>query len=353
MGRHGDHGIGWRALAFYGITSALVLIVASLALHFFFERQSLRGDIAPEPLPSVVLVSEREEDPLAAAWVTQLTEADFAPSLVTPQNLRETDGLLVLCNITSTAAPTLALVEKHIKKGGGLILIGSVPEALRPLTGMSTEPGVSGTAIKVGETISPVLARVHPGHEIGLRAGPVATLVEGAETVIDARWRENARAVVAHRITGASRVVWLGFDPSRLHTRGDRHLGLMLRTAMRWAAGQPVSDGASGTSATVARTLAPAARVESRAMRLTFSVDRLQKPGLFSVRIMNKGKLRLNNPTVQFWLPPGTKHVELMGSLISRRSVSLIPVDGEGAVLITLPSLAPNEERVMRLRATK
>jgi len=354
MSRHDDHrGISWKALAFYGISSAIVLIVGALALHFFFERQNLKSSLASESLPSVLIVVETADDPLGAAWVKLLTEADFAPSLLTPENFRPTDGVLVLCNLTRTNPSMVGAVAAHKQKGGALVLLGSVPESLRATTGISTEAGTSGTALRIGETVSPILARVHPGQEIGLRPGEAPLLIEAPETIVDARWRESARAVVAHRTDGLSRTVWFGFDPSRLYARGDRHLGLMLRTAFRWAAGQPVSDGAAGSAPAVARALAPSARVESRAMRMGFSIDRLEKPGYFSVRVTNKGNLRLQNPTIKFWLPPGIKRVKLIGSLISRRRVSLVQVEGEGAVLIAFPSLAPNEDRVLRLRATK
>lgn len=353
MGRDDHHGIGWRALVFYGVTSLVVLVVAALALHFFFERQSLRDGIAPEPLPNILVVTEKADDSLGAAWVTLLTEADFAPKLVTSANLSPTDGVLVLCDLQRLSPSGVRIVQEHLEQRRPLVLIGHVPPELSSLTGIVTEPGKSGDALKMGETVSPVLARVHPGHVIGVQPGDVALLVENAATTVDARWRDTARAAVAHRETAnGARIVWFGFDPSRLHTRGDRHLGLMLRTAFRWAAGQPVSDGAAG-SVNVARALAPSARVESRAMRFTFSVDRLQDQDLFSVRVTNKGKLRLQNPTVKFWLPPGTRKVELMGSVISRRGASLVPVEGENAVLITLPSLAPQQDRLMRLRATR
>lgn len=354
MGRHHEHrGISWKALVFYGVASTIVLIVGALALHFFFEKQSLKKSVASEPLPPVLIVVETADDPFGAAWVKLLTEADFSPTLVTLENFRPTDGVLVLCNLSKTNPAMVRSIEAHKKKGGALALLGAVPEALREVTGISTEAGVSGSAIKIGETVSPILARVHPGYEVGMRQGETPLLIEAPDTIVDARWRESARAVVAHRSDDLSRTVWFGFDPSRLYTRGDRHLGLMLRTAFRWASGQPVSDGAAGSAPAVARALAPSARVESRGMRLSFSIDRLEKLGYFSVRVTNKGNIRLQNPTIQFWLPPGTKRVELVGSFISRRQVSLVPVEGEGAVLITLPSLSAGEDRVMRLRATK
>jgi hypothetical protein len=352
MTRHDRGGIGWRALIFYGIASAIVAVVAFLSLHFFFERQMLRGELAPEPLPDVVIVTENVDDPHTAAWVTLLAEADFSPRLVTVADARGVDGVLALCNIRAASPKLRSLLEQQIARQGSVALLGSVPQELRDLTGVSTESGTATGGIVISENVSPILARVQPGKEIGIRTSEVFFLEESEATEVDARWKSNARAAIAHLADARKRVIWFGFDPSKLNVRGDRHLSLMLRTAFRWVDGQPVSDGASGNSPTVARSFSPSARVESRGLRLTFSVDRMQDEGIYSVRVTNRGKLRISNPTVKFWLPPDTKHVELIGSWISRRRVELIPVEGENAVLIVLPPLAPNEDRVMRLQVS-
>lgn len=352
MGRHDRGGIGWRALIFYGIASAIVAVIAFLSLHFFFERQMLRGELVPEPLPDVVIVTGNIDDPGTAAWVTMLAGADFSPRLVSVEAARGVDGVLALCNIDSVSPKLRALVEQQIAKQGSLALLGSVPQELRALTGISTESGQSSGALVISESVSPILARVQPGREIGAGSSEVHYLQESEKSEVDARWKSNARAAIAHLEDEKKRVIWFGFDPAALHVRGDRHLGLMLRTAFRWVDGQPVSDGASGSSPTVARSFAPSARVESRGLRLTFSVDRMPDEGIYSVRVMNRGKLRISNPTVKFWLPPDARRVELIGSWISRRRVELVPVEGENAVLIVLPALAPNEDRVMRLQVS-
>jgi hypothetical protein len=124
----------------------------------------------------------------------------------------------------------------------------------------------------------------------------------------------------------------------------------MLRTAFRWVAGQPVSDGAVG-DADQAKTLTAGARRQAREERFAFSVDPLgKKQNAFSIRMMNRGGRPIENPTVKIWLPPGVTEVALAGDFIMKRRASLTGVPEEGACLISLPSLTRNEERVMKIR---
>lgn len=90
--------------------------------------------------------------------------------------------------------------------------------------------------------------------------------------------------------------------------------------------------------------------MDARAHGFSFSVDRLQKEGLFSVRVTNRGKKRISNPTVRFWFPPRVASITLAGSYVSRRRVDLVPLPEEDAVLITLPALEPNENRYFKLK---
>jgi hypothetical protein len=166
---------------------------------------------------------------------------------------------------------------------------------------------------------------------------------------VDARWKSNARAVIMHMETDGARTVWMGLDPDALMLRQDNQLMLLLRNAFRWAAGQPVSDGAVGPSQ-IATALTPDARREAREEQFAFSVDHLSNPRLFSVRMTNRGTRPLENPTVKVWLPPGVTRVALGGDFIMRRDVILNGAPEEGACVVTLPSLLRNEDRVMQLK---
>ena len=166
---------------------------------------------------------------------------------------------------------------------------------------------------------------------------------------IDARWRENARAAMMHIEVDGARCLWFGIDPNALFNPDDRQLLLLLRTAFRWAAGQPVSDGAIGAPQ-LAKTLTPDARRDARVNRFAFTVDRLPNRNQFGIRMTNRGGRPLMNPTVKIWLPPGVTQVGLGGDFIMRRNATLTGVPEEGACLVSLPSLTRNEDRVMKLR---
>jgi hypothetical protein len=202
--------------------------------------------------------------------------------------------------------------------------------------------------IKMSETVSPILARLNPGYELPVKPRPVPLLRESPRMVVDARWKDNARAVIMHMEESGGRYLWLGFDPTALR-RDDPQLMLLLRTAFRWAAGQPVSDGAVG-AAQAAKTLTPAARRDARDGHFAFSVDRMPNPHLFSVRMTNRGGLPLPNPTVKIWLPPRVTKVALAGGWVMRRNATLTGVPEEGACLVSLPNLTRNEDRVLKLR---
>jgi len=168
---------------------------------------------------------------------------------------------------------------------------------------------------------------------------------------VDARWNGNSRAAVMHMEQGGTRYLWIGFDPDAVHA-DDRQLTLMLRTAFRWVAGQPVSDGAVG-DADQAKTLTAGARRQAREERFAFSVDPIGNKRAFSIRMMNRGGRPIENPTVKIWLPPGVTQVALAGDFIMKRRASLTAVPDEGARLISLPSLTRNEERVMKIRIAR
>jgi hypothetical protein len=176
----------------------------------------------------------------------------------------------------------------------------------------------------------------------------VAFLKETPRMVIDARWKANARAVIMHMEQAGTRFLWFGFEPDAV-PHDDRQLQLLLRTAFRWVAGQPVSEGAIGP-AQMAKTLSPNARRQARAKHFVFSVDPLPNRRLFSIRMSNRGTTALENPTVKVWLPPGVTKVRLAGDFIMKRNATITGVPEEGACLVSLPRLTPNEDRVMKLK---
>lgn len=347
MTRH-EHRRDWRSLSFYGIVCLLVLLAGGVILYSFFERQTLMSTIAAEPLPEVTVVTSDAQSKLAASWVEILTRSDFAPTLVAAKDFKPTDGLIAICDLDQLTPALSDELGRHLREGGGIAVFGSLP-AGAGVGGLSAVKGLSSGAIRFGDAASPVLARVHPGHEVGARATEVALLEERPDMFIDARWSGDARAAIAHMEAGGGRLIWFGFDPAALHVASDRQLALLLRTSFRWAAGQPISEGAVGEPAS-AKALAPAARLESRRLGFSYSVDRLEKPSLFTLRVRNRGKERLPNPTVKIWLPPATRGVEFSGSFFARRNVSIAQAQGENAVTVTMPVLGRHEERIFKLK---
>jgi hypothetical protein len=213
---------------------------------------------------------------------------------------------------------------------------------------LTAESGRSDNALKLSEAVSPILARLNPGYEVSTRPGEVALLKESPRMVIDARWKQNARAVIMHMEMDGARTLWFGFDPDATAPE-DHQLLLLMRTAFRWVSGQPISDGAVGAPQ-LAKALTPDTRREARQEHFAFSVDRLPNPRLFTVRMTNRGKVPLANPTVKIWLPPRVTQVALAGDYVMKRNVIVTGVPEEGACLVSLPSLTRNEDRVMKLK---
>lgn len=346
MRRH-EHRVDWRSIGFYGFVSVLVLVVGATVLVSFFERQQLRQTIAAEALPNVTVVTTNPASELAAAWVSLLGTSDLPTTLVSVDKFQPTRGVVAICEVGAVTPAFRRDLERHLREGGGVLVIGVPPRELADLFGSASHVSSEGV-IRVSDAASPVLARVQPGHQIGARPSLVAALDETPSVTVDARWSGNARAAIAHFHVNQQRVLWVGFDPSRLFVPGDRQLALMLRTGLRWAAGQAVSEGAVGEVA-AARTLTPAARLAARNQRFSWSADRLQKEKLMSLRLTNRGTGRLLNPTVKVWLPAGTSSVSFSGSFVSRRRVN-ITTSEDGAVIVTLPMLERHEERLLKMK---
>jgi hypothetical protein len=321
--KHHEAHVAWKHIAVYLPVVLVVIFLGGLALWSFIERQSLV--VVPEPIPRVTLVTADAGSPLTAAWVKLLNAAAIETTVLRAESGVAADGLVARC-------------------GNGVAILG-MPPPDAPVHLAATR-GTSDDAIKLAETVSPVLARLSPGAELPARPAPVAFLEETPQMHVDARWRTNARAVVMHMETGGTRVLWIGLQPDAIAP--NQSLLLMLRTGFRWLGGQAISDGASGDTAQAA-SMAPAARRRARDERLTFSFDRLRDRNKFAVRMENRGKRRIVHPTVQLWLPPGVTRVALGGDWIMRRGATLNAGQQDGVCVLSLPSLAPNEARVLKL----
>lgn len=345
MARRHDVRVDWKHLLVPGIALAVVLIIGAVAIWSFIERQALV--IQPETLPKITIVTRDPSSRLAAAWVRLLTKAEMNPTLVPLETFDPIEGVVVFCDIPEIPARTVSLLEEFVSKGGALVFAGTPPRTPIGDFHLVADTGISDSTMKLGENASPVLARLNPGWPIAVRRTRVALLKESPRMGIDARWVTNSRAVAMHQEVQGARYLWFGFDPDSV-MKDDGQLTLLLRTAFRWAAGQPVSDGAVGSPQT-AKTLTPDARKDARENGFAFSVDRAKDPTLLTVRMINRGGRPLANPTVKVWMPPRVTKVALAGDVIMRRNATLTGVPEEGACLISLPSLTRNEDRVLKL----
>jgi hypothetical protein len=339
-------GTNWAALAFYGLVFCVVALIGGVAIWSFIEKQSLV--IAPAPLPKVTVVTTDPKSPLAAAWITLLSKAEMQPTLVPLEKFDPIEGVVVFCDVPTIPAELARLLDIFAHRGGAVVFVGAPPTTAIGKLQLSADSGLSDNAIKLSEAVSPLLARLNPGYEVPLRPVNVALLKESPRMVVDARWRTNARAAVMHLEQEGARFVWIGVDPSAMRN-DDRQMMLLLRTAFRWVAGQPVSDGAVGAPQ-LAKTLTPDARREARSEHFSFSVDPLPNPKMLSIRMTNRGGLPLANPTVKIWLPPRVTEVSLAGDIIMKRNATLTAGPEEGACLVSLPSLTRNEDRVLKLK---
>jgi hypothetical protein len=342
--RHVAH-VDWKHLAFYGLVVAAVVLVGGMAIWSFIERQSLV--IQPEPLPKVTVVTGDTNSRLAAGWVRLLNNAELNPTLVALDNFDPIDGVVVFCEIPEIEPRLARVLDEFVRRGGALAFVGNPPATRIGKFQIAAKPGQADPIIRISENASPVLARTTPGSTIGSEVLPVAFLEESPRMMIDARWAKSARAAVMHTEIDRGRYLWFGFDPEAVAE--DVEVKLILRSAFRWASGQPVSDGAIGRPQ-AAKTLSPAARQQARENGFAFSVDRSPRANMFTVRMINRGGIRLPNPTVKVWLPSRVTKVALGGDFIMNRSVTLTGVPEEGACLISLPSLTRNEERILKLR---
>jgi hypothetical protein len=342
--RHESAHVDWKHLAVYGLAVAAVLLVGGLAIWSFIERQSLV--IQPDPLPKITVVTQDAKSPLAASWVRLLTKAELNPTLVPIATFDPIEGVVVFCDIPEIPPRLAEALAEFVRRGGALAFVGEPPSTRIGSLLLKSDSGMSDPVIKLGENASPVLARLIPGYLIKSKETKVATLMESPQMQVDARWAKSARAVAMHMERDGARYLWFGFDPASVSDQ-DPQILLMLRSAFRWVAGQPVSDGAVG-GPQVAKNLTPDGRRQARENKFVFSVDRSPNPRVFTVRMVNRGGLPLPNPTIKLWLPPRVTGVSLAGDIIMKRNATLTGLPDEGACLISLPSLTRNEERMLK-----
>ncbi len=347
MGRH-DHATPRGMVAIYGAASVVVLAVGAIAIWGFLERQALRSTLAPEPLPPVTVVTSDPDSDLAASWVDLLTRAEFAPTLVPVERYTPAEGVLALAGVQVLTPALEEGIRRKIAEGGGIAVLGPPPSGSDRLLGLAVTPGEPSTLLRVAEAASPVLARIRPGHEIAFARHEPPFLEENPAMHVDARWDGSARAAIAHYRLQRARILFFGFDPDSLSNPRDVDLGLLLRTAFRWVASQPVSDAALGMPA-ASKTLSPASRIRALDSKMTWSFDRLEEPGAFVLRIRNGGDENLPNPSVKIWYPERIDGLELAGNWFSRRNLDITPIDDEHAAVVSLTGLRPHEDRFIRI----
>lgn len=336
-----------RHLIVYGAILAVVVLIGGYAIWSFIEQQAVV--IQPEPLPKVTVVTARSGSPLGAAWVKLLNASELQATLVPLETFDPIEGVVIFCDVGEIPPKLASLLEIFVQRGGAIAFVGAPPRTAIGRFRLFYDTGIVGGGVRLSEHVSPVLARSVPGYVIPTRVSAVAMLKETPRMVIDARWKDSERAAAMHVEMDGARYLWFGFDPRALPAKPDQTLHLMLRTAFRWVAGQPVSDGAVGDPQS-AKTLTPTARRQARSKGFGFSVDRMRgKDDVFSIRMVNRGGIPLANPTVKLWVPPDVTKVAFSGSFVMFRDASLTGIPEDGTVLVSLPRLRRNEDRVMKL----
>ena len=344
MARRHEARVDWTHLVVPGVAATLVVIIGALAIWSFLSQQFLVT--APDPLPKVTVVTADPHSPLAAAWVRLLTAAEMNPTLVPLDTFDPIEGVVVFCDIPQIPPRLAVLLAKFVQRGGAIAFAGTPPATPIGRFRLLTEPGTLDSVIRFAEQASPVLARLNPGWTVKVRPATVALLKETPHMSVDARWATNSRAVAMHLEQDGARYLWFGLDPD--FTPQDLQLLVLLRTAFRWVAGQPISEGAVG-SPDAAKALTPEARRRARKDGFTFRVDSTQNRNLLAVRMINNGTVSLPNPTVKVWLPPRVTKVALGGDFIMRRNASLTGETEEGACTVSLPALGRGADRVLKV----
>jgi hypothetical protein len=348
MARRHEATVPPKLLIVYGAIVVVVAIIGIVAIWSFIEQQSVV--IRPETLPKVTVVTTRASSQLGAAWVRLLNAAELQATLVPLETFDPIEGVVIFCDVEVIPPRLAVLLQEFVQRGGALAFVGAPPQTPIGKFKLFYEMGEGSGGIRFSEHVSPVLARLVPGYVVPAKPARVALLKETPRMVVDARWTDSERAAVMHIEREGARYLWFGFDPRQVAPpKNDITLHLMLRTAFRWVAGQPVSDGAIGDPQS-AKTFTPGSRRKARADGFGFSVDRMRKDDFFSIRMINRGGIPLTNPTVKLWVPPDVTKVAFSGSFIMHRDASLTGIPEDGTVLVSLPRLRRNEDRVMKLK---
>ncbi|HET7712125.1 MAG TPA: hypothetical protein VFL80_09375 [Thermoanaerobaculia bacterium] len=334
----------WHHVALYSAVLLGVTLLGALALWRFMERQSLR--IVPDEVPKVTLVTSAPSSRSTAAWVRLLEAAGVTANIVPVDKLDRPPEILFLSELQAISAADAARIERFARESGAVVIAGHAPHGPVGPIRFTTEPGMADSTFRLAEASSPLLARLPAGGEMHARPEPVAFLTETPDMVIDARWRNNARAVIAHLEHEPVRYLWVGFDPAGVDP-SDQRLRLLIRTAMRWAGGQAISEGAAGATAL---TFSSAARNAARERQMVFSAERLSSGRHLAITVVNRGTAALLNPAVRVWLPRGVERATLGGDLFMRRGVALAPAPHERTCLLTIRELRPGERRVIKVR---
>ncbi|HXH41015.1 MAG TPA: hypothetical protein VNN08_20475, partial [Thermoanaerobaculia bacterium] len=184
--------VHWKHIALYAPIVLVAVILGTLAIWSFIEKQALI--VEPDLLPKVTLITSDPRSPLTAAWVRFLTKAEMQPTLVPVEKAEALQDVVVLCDVQAVPPRLADQLATFLRHGGAIVVIGQPPPAPLGSLLISTDAGSSDNAFKFSEGASPVLARLTPGHELAVRPAPVAFLKESPRMVIDARWKRNARA---------------------------------------------------------------------------------------------------------------------------------------------------------------
>jgi hypothetical protein len=333
-----------RTLLAYGGMTILLLAGAGAVISTLVERQFAGRRLAADPLPEVTLVGTRAESPEVHSWARALTRSGFPLSLTTAETVRSGSGVIVLCDLRELPPTSARVIDAHLASGGGVVISGAWPEGVGPSPDVVPLDGAG--SLVVGDDPSPPAARALPGHATRYPADARAlSLAAGHGTHPAVWWEARSEPALAYARHGGGRIVWIGFDPSTVASTRGSDFDLIVRSAFRWAAGQPVSTAAAGAGAA---ELSAGARRLAREQRLAFSVDRLDRGRRFSVQLSNRGSSRIENPTVLFWFPPGVERVAPAGTAFSRRGVRLEHRE-EGMATISLRSLGRGDERLIIL----
>lgn len=329
-----------RTVLIYGTLAFVVGAAAALVLALFISRGAIRKPATAAPLPKAVVVAPNGER-TAEAWITALTAAELDATLVEPQNYVGGDHLLILGSLDGNHAAITSEVKRRIASGGGIVVIGQIPSAVADLLGVrARDESVTQPQLQIGERSTPLLARVGPGLQLPADAAAHPILEESPEITVDARWAGPPSAAIAHWMRGAARVAWFGIAVDASSLERTPPIAVIVRAATRWAAGQPISDGAIRSRSEVS-SFDAASRQEAQTRGLGYSADQIDTDEL-DVLVVNRGAEAIRNAQVRIWLPAGARSAAIDPPLFFGSDATLQDA-GEGAYDLMVPSIRPGE----------